>query len=206
MLEIWGRSNSVNVQKVLWCCEEMALRYERFDAGGPFGIVDSQKYRSLNPNGLVPTIVDDGFVLWESNVIVRYLAAKHSSGVLWPDDPETRARADCWMDWSNTILWPHLRPLFLGIVRTAPEKRDPAALEEARVRTAQALRIVDAHLETRSYLAGDEFSMGDIVLGCVIWRWMALPIERPALSNVQRWFESLGQRSAYRKIVLLPLS
>lgn len=184
----------------------MALPYERIDAGGTFGIVESREYRQLNPNGLVPTIVDDGFVLWESNVIVRYLAAKHSAGALWPADPAVRARADCWMDWSITVLWPLLRPLFLGIVRTAPDKRDPILLEDARSKTAQALDIVDAHLETREYMAGDELSMGDIPLGCVIWRWMALPIERPALANVQRWFESLARRSAYNKFVMLPLS
>ena len=206
MLQIWGRSNSVNVQKVLWCCEEMALPYERIDAGGPFGVVESPEYRELNPNGLVPTIVDDGFVLWESNVIVRYLAARHSAGALWPEDPAARARADCWMDWSNTVFWPTIRPLFLGIVRTAPDKRDPAALEQARSKTAQALQIAEAHLETRQYMAGDAFSMGDIPLGCAIWRWMTLPIERPVLSNVQRWFDSLARRPAYERLVMHPLS
>jgi glutathione S-transferase len=206
MLVIWGRNNSVNVQKVLWCCEEMGLGYERIDAGGAFGVVNTPQYRSLNPNGLVPTIDDDGFVLWESHAIVRYLAARHAAGSLWPEDLRIRAEADRWMDWNHTTFWPAIRVLFLGLVRTAPEQRDARALEESRLKTAEALGIVDARLKTAGYLAGDRFTMGDIALGCGIWRWMALPIERPELPGVQRWFDSLAQRPAYRKIVMLPLS
>ena len=206
MLVVWGRNNSVNVQKVLWCCEEMALGYERIDAGLTFGVVNTPQYRSLNPNGLVPTIDDDGFVLWESNAIVRYLAAKHASGSLWPEDLKVRADADRWMDWSNTTFWPAIRTLFLGLVRTAPDKRDPKALEESRLKTAEVLGIMDAHLKTHTYLAGDTFTMGDIVLGCGIWRWMAMPIERPALPNVQRWFDTLARRAPYKNFVMLPLT
>lgn len=206
MLVIWGRNNSVNVQKVLWCCEEMALEYERRDAGAAFGVVDTPAYRRLNPNGLVPTIEDDGFVLWESHAIVRYLAAKHARGGLWPGDPKSRADADRWMDWKHTTFWPAIRTLFLGLIRTAPEQRDAKALEDSRLKTAEVLRIADAALARRAYLGGDALTMGDIALGCGIWRWMALPIERPSLPNVQRWFESLAQRPAYRKIVMLPLT
>jgi glutathione S-transferase len=206
MLVIWGRKNSVNAQKVLWCCEEMNLAYRRIDAGGAFGVVDTAEYRNLNPNGLVPTIEDDGFVLWESNAIVRYLAATHSAGDLWPDDLRTRADADRWMDWSNTTFWTAFRPLFLGLVRTAPEKRDPKALEDARVKTASVLEIADSYLSSRAFLAGERFTMGDIALGCGIWRWMSLPIERPALANVQRWFDSLAERPAYQAVVMQPLS
>ena len=206
MLVIWGRDNSVNVQKVLWCCEELRLAYERIDAGGSFGVVNSPQYRALNPNGLVPTMEDEGFVLWESNAIVRYLAAKHASGNLWPTDLRRRAEADRWMDWENTTLWPALRPLFLGLVRTAPEKQDTRALDESRQRTVDALRIAESHLATREYLAGDTVTMGDIPLGCAIWRWLMLPIERPPLPHVQRWFDGLTRRSPYRKIVMLPLT
>jgi glutathione S-transferase len=205
MLVIWGRNNSVNVQKVLWCCEEMAVPYERRDAGGAFGVVNTPEYRSLNPNALVPTIDDEGFILWESNAIVRYLAAKHGAGSLWPDDPKVRAVADQWMDWMNSTFWPAIRPLFMGLVRTAPDKRDPRGLEDSRLMTATALRVVDAHLESRDFLAGDTLTMGDIVLGCGIWRWMAMPIERPALPGVQRWFDALARRPAYGKTVMRPL-
>jgi glutathione S-transferase len=154
MLVIWGRNSSVNVQKVLWCCEELALPYRRIDAGGAFGIVGTPEYRRLNPNGLVPTIDDDGFVLWESNAILRYLAAKHPAGTLWPADPAARAAGDQWMDWSATTFWPAIRPLFLGLIRTAPDKRDPKVLEDSRRATADALAILDAHLASRDYVAG----------------------------------------------------
>jgi glutathione S-transferase len=206
MLMVWGRNNSVNVQKALWCCEEIGLEYSRIDAGLAFGVVNTPEYRKLNPNGVVPTIDDDGFVLWESNAVVRYLAAKHSEGRLWPRDVVMRANADRWMDWQTTTLWPALRPLFMGLVRTPAEKRDPPALEESRLKTAQVLSVLEGYLGTSEFAAGEDFTMGDIPLGCAVWRWMALPIERPPLPNVQRWFDALEQRPAYRKAVMLPLS
>ena len=206
MLVIWGRINSINVQKVLWCCEELALEYRRVDAGGAFGIVNTPEYRKLNPNGLVPTIEDDGLVLWESNAIVRYLAAKYPAAGIWPTDLRTRALADQWLDWSHTTYLPALRNMFLGLVRTVPEKRDMPAIEQSRADTATALEIVEAHLATHDYLAGNAFTMGDIAMGCGVWRWLSLPIERPALPNVQRWFERLALRPPYRKAVMLPLT
>lgn len=206
MLIVWGRKNSVNVQKVLWCCEEIAVEYQRIDAGGDFGIVKTPQYLSLNPNAVVPTIEDEGFVLWESNAIVRYLAAKHATGSLWPDDLKTRAEADQWMDWSSSTFWTALRPLFIGLIRTPANQRDPNLLEDLRRKSAAALAIVDRHLESRVFLAGDNFTVSDIALGCGVWRWMALPIQRPSLPNVQRWFDSLTERPAYKKIVMLPLS
>lgn len=206
MLVIWGRNNSINVQKVLWCCEELGLPYRRHDAGLAFGVVNTPEYRKLNPNGLVPTIEDGGFVLWESNVIVRYLAAKHADGSLWPAELRTRAEADRWMDWQQTTLWPSVRPLFMGLVRTPPEKRDAKALEETRLKAIDVLGVLERRLQASAFAAGDAFSMGDIPLGCALWRWMALPIERPALPGVQRWFDALGKRAAYRSIVMQPLS
>ena len=207
MLVIWGRNNSVNVQKALWCCEETGIPYQQVDAGGAFGVVNTPAYRKLNPNGLVPTLSeDDGFVLWESNAIVRYLAAKHGAGNLWPDDPHIRAAADQWMDWQVSTFWPAIRSLFLGLVRTPPAERDSKAIEGSREKTAEVLGIVDAHLASRPFLAGDAMTMGDIPLGCGVWRWMALPIERPRLPNVQRWFDSLARRPAYKKTVMLPLT
>jgi glutathione S-transferase len=206
MLRIWGRSNSVNVQKALWACEEMELPYERVDAGGSFGVVNTQQYRNLNPNGLVPTIEDDGFVLWESNAIVRYLAAKHGAGKLWPEDLKVRAEADRWMDWQNTTFWPTFRPLFWNLVRTPPDQRDQAAMDESQLKTGEILGYLDAHLRNRSYIVGDALTMGDIPLGCAVWRWYGLQIERPELVNVQRWFDTLSMRAAYKKIVLQPLT
>ena len=206
MLVVWGRTNSINVQKVLWCCEEIGVEYRRVDAGGAFGVVNTPEYRKLNPNGLVPTIEDDGLVLWESNAIIRYLAAKHSTGHLWPTDLRTRALADQWLDWSHTTYLPALRDMFLGLVRTAPDQRDMRAIEQSRVQTAAALEIVDAHLARHEYLAGDAFTMGDIAMGCGVWRWLSLPIERRALAHVQRWFNRLAQRGACRQVVMQPLS
>jgi len=206
MLRIWGRDNSVNVQKALWVCEEMQLPYERVDAGGTFGVVNTPQYRNLNPNGLVPTIEDDGFVLWESNAIVRYLAARHSAGKLWPEDLRVRAEADKWMDWQAGTFWPTFRPLFWNLVRTPVDQRDEKAMEESRLRTAEILGYLDAHLKGRPFVAGETFTMGDIPMGCAFWRWMSIAIKRPDQPNLKRWFDSLGQRPAYKKVVMLPIT
>jgi glutathione S-transferase len=206
MLRIWGRVNSVNVKKALWCAEELGLAYERIDAGMQFGVVNTPEYRRLNPNGLVPTIEEDGFVLWESHAIVRYLAAKHDPGGLWPEDLRVRADADRWMDWANTVVWGPLRTVFWGLVRTPAEKRDEKAIEEARRKTAEHLAILDAALAGRNFVAGERLTVGDIPLGSYLQLWMRLPIERPRRPNVEAWFERLLSRPAYRKIVDIPLA
>ncbi len=206
MLKIWGRNNSVNVQKVLWCCEEMGVKYERLDAGGPFGVVNTPQYRTLNPNGLVPTIEDGPFVLWESNAIVRYLTAKHSAGKLWPENLKIRAEADRWMDWMVSSFWPAFRPLFWNLVRTPIDQRDANAMEDSRLKSAELLGYLDAHLKHRTYIAGDGLTMGDVPMGCAIWRWYGLQIDRPDLPSLRRWFDNLRQRPDYESTVMLPLT
>ena len=205
-LTVWGNADSVNVQKVLWCCEELGLAYRRVDAGRHFGVVGTPEFLAMNPNGLVPTIDDGGFVVWESNAIVRYLAAKHAPGTLWPIDPMARANADRWMDWASSTLWPTMVPLFRAFFRTPQARRDPAAIEAARLATLEALRILDRQLAGTAYVGGDAFTMGDIAAGCAAWRWVAMPVERPALPHLERWLASLARRDPYRKVVMLPLS
>ena len=204
MLRVWGRENSINVQKVLWCCDELGLEHERIDAGGPFGFPDD--YRSMNPNGLVPTISDDGFTLWESNTIVRYLCSKHGSGALYPEDLRKRADAGRWMDWQLGTLWAAMRPVFIGLVRTPPEMRDVAAIEAARRQTADAWDILEAHLEGRVYALGEAFTMADIPLGVSIYRWLQLPVERPPIPNLEAYHWRLAERTAFRERVMLPLT
>jgi len=206
MLKIWGRANSVNVKKVLWAAEEMGLHYERIDAGLQFGVNKTPEYLRMNPTGLVPTIEDDGFVLWESHAIVRYLAAKHSAGKLWPTDLRRRAEAERWMDWTFTFQREFQRPIFWPLVRTPPEKRDLNAIEAARKVCVELLRIPEAYLAERPYLGGDELTIGDIPLGCHVQLWMRLPIERPPQPHLKAWFERLCERPAFRRIVDIALS
>lgn len=206
MLKIWGRATSLNAQKVLWCCDEIGLSYERIDAGLAYGVVDTPAYRKLNPNGLVPTIDEDGFVLWESQAIIRYLAGRYALGSLCPADPRTRALADQWMDWNHTAFWPLMRPVFAGLVRTPPEKRDMAAIEDGIRKSGAILRILDEHLASHAYVTGDSFTMGDIPLGCGVYRFMALPIDRPSLPNLERWSQAIAKRPAFCQRVALPLS
>jgi glutathione S-transferase len=205
MLKIWGRVNSVNVKKVLWAMEELGVKYERVDAGMEHGVVKTPEYQKMNPNSLVPTIDDDGFVLWESHAIVRYLAAKHGAGTLWPADLKQRADSDRWMDWAFTFQ-ASLRAVFWGLIRTPAEKRDLKAIEDGKKRCGELLAIPDQALAHRPYVVGNSLTIGDIPLGCHVQLWMRLPIERPSQPNLERWFERLGTRAPFRKIVDIPLS
>ena len=151
MLKIWGRTNSVNVKKALWAAEELGLKYERVDAGMQFGVTKTPEYLKMNPTALVPTIDDDGFVLWESHSIVRYLAAKHAPGTLCPADPKARADAERWMDWAFTFQ-NAMRNVFWGLIRTPPEKRDPKAIEEGRKKSIELLAIPESILSKKAYI------------------------------------------------------
>ena len=206
MLRVWGRVNSVNVKKVLWCVEELGLKYERIDAGMEHGLVGTPEYQAMNPNARVPTIDDDGFVLWESNAIVRYLSLKYGLGTLCPEDPRMRADADRWMDWSTAQVAPTFRDVFWGMVRTAPEKRDLALIEKNRAATAKTLDILNRLLATRPFVAGAHLTMGDIPIGCYVHLWMSLPISRPAHPNLVAWHKRLLERPAFNSGVNTPLS
>jgi glutathione S-transferase len=206
MLKIWGRTNSVNVKKALWAAEELGVKYERVDAGMQFGVTKTPEYMKMNPNSLVPTIEDDGFVLWESHTIVRYLSAKYGLDKLCPSDLKARADAERWMDWAFTFQ-SAMRSVFWGLIRTPPDKRDAAAIEESRVKSNQLVsNVLERCLQGRKYVAGDTFTMGDIPIGCEAQRWIRCPIERPKLPNVEAWFERLRERPAFRRIVDIPLS
>ena len=149
--------------------------------------------------------------MWESNAIVRYLTAKHSAGDLWPDDLAVRVEADRWMDWSSTTFWPAFRPLFWNLVRTPPEQRNRTEIERSFDRSAELLGYLDRHLTKRTHVAGNRFGMGDIPMGCAVWRWLALPEDllekpRPEYPALRAWFETLSERACYRKGVMKPLT
>jgi glutathione S-transferase len=206
MLKIWGRLSSVNVQKVVACANELGIRYERVDAGGKFGVVDTPAYLRLNPNGLVPVIEDGNFVLWESNAIVRYLARVYGAGTLWPDDAREGADADRWMDWQATALTPAMFGAFWNLVRVAPDKRNPAAVEESAAKTEALMAILDAHLGSRPYVAASRYTMGDIPVACAVHRWLGLPLERVARPNVAAWMARITARPAYDGVLTLPIT
>jgi glutathione S-transferase len=205
-IRIWGRTDSSNVQKVLWCCDELGVDYERVDLGGKFGGNRAGSYLRLNPNGLVPTIEDGEFVLWESNSVLRYLVDKYGGGRLLPRTPEDRASANRWMDWQLTTAGPAMVPLFWGLLRTPEEKRDQAVIDQALKAATQVWDILNQYLAKKSFLAGDAFSIGDIPLGVWAHRWFNLPIERPTMGNLVAWYDRLGVRTAYQTHVMLPLT
>jgi glutathione S-transferase len=205
-LRIWGRPNSINVQKVVWTCEELGVPYDRTDAGGAFGIVGTPEYKAMNPNGVVPVIDDDGFILWESNAITRYLAAKHGAGTLWPSDLRVRADADRWMDWQCTEYSPRMRLAFWNLIRTPKEKQDAAAIEESRAGSEAMTAILDAALTGRRFVAGDRFTMGDIPVGVAVHRWLGMPMAREPRPALEAWYARVMARPAAGRVLVSPIS
>jgi glutathione S-transferase len=208
VLRIWGRKTSSNVQKVMWAIGELGLAHERIDIGGPFGKNKEAAYLAMNPNGLVPTLEEeDGFLLWESNSILRYLGAKFGAGKLEPADLRERALASQWMDWQLSVVGPAIFGAFWGLIRTPPEKRDQAAIAASKARTTAAMKILDAQLARTAFVADDQFSMGDIPVGIMAYRFRQLVPERPPLDNLERWYADISARPAFRDHVsAVPLS
>ena len=199
MRRVWGRANSSNVAKVVWLLDEIGLEYERIDLGGPFGGTHEAGYLAMNPNALVPTLEEDGFTLWESNTILRYLAGQHAAPrALWPAEGRARANVDRWLDWTQTTLGPPQTALFQGLVRAPVEKRDMGAMEAALAATGKVWAVLDTQLERHEYVAGPDFTLADIAPGVHAHRWFSFAIGKPELRHLRRWYERLLERPAYR--------
>ncbi|TMK41080.1 MAG: glutathione S-transferase [Alphaproteobacteria bacterium] len=207
-LTIWGRANSVNVQKVLWCLRELDLAYQRIDAGMQFGKNDQPAYLSMNPNGRVPTLVDGDFVLWESNSVMRYLCLAYGKeSPIYPQAPKRRAAVDRWLDWTLSTVQPVDRPVFWALVRTPVEKRDMAAIQKDVDAEAVVWRIVETQLTTRRFLEGDEFTIADIAVGTYARRWLGVEgVTKPMLPNLERWFAQFADRPGFVQFVAPPMS
>ena len=188
--------------------EELSLPYERIDVGGPFGRTKEPFYVAMNPNSVVPTLQEpNGFTLWESNAILRYLASVHADGKpIWPADPQARANIDRWMDWQQTILGPPQTVVFQGLIRTAPESRDNKAIEQALVRVGEIYALLDQQLSQHAYLAGPDFTLADIPCGIQVHRWFSFDLERPTLPHLRAWYDRLLERPAYRTYCATPLT
>lgn len=196
MLKIWGRMSSINVRKVVFTAQELGLPFERIDAGSEFGVVKTPQYLERNPNALVPLLEDGPFALWESNVIVRYLCAKHSAGALYPEDLAQRFDAERWMDWQQTTLSPAGRNAFIQWFRTPLAQRDMDLVARSTAATEALMALLDLHLARRAFMAGDRLTMADIPIACEVHRWQALPQARPERLHLQRWYDAVRSRPA----------
>lgn len=204
MLTIWGRRNSLNVQKVMWTIGELGLDHRHVDAGGAAGGLDSDEFGAMNPHRRVPVIDDGGIVVWESHAIVRYLCARHGGGELWCTDAAERARADRWMDWMLATLQPDFMALFWGFYRTPAARRDQALIRDRTARCARHFQLLDDELRDNEFLAGARPTVADIAVGTALYRYFAIDVERPALPAVAAWYRRLADRPAYRMHVMRP--
>lgn len=217
MLKIWGRPNSIHTQRVLWACEEAGLSFELILAsatmgpdghisggGAAFGIVDTQEYRAMNPNGAIPTMDDDGFILWESNTICRYLAQSYAPEPLFGGDLKTLGLASQWMDWTNTQLEPALHVLVMELVRLPEAERDPAAVEATRCSVLPALRCLNDHLGDQAYVAGEKFTIGDIAPAAAAYRWGLFALGAPPMPHLADWQARLAECDGFRRHIAPP--
>jgi len=206
MLKIWGRISSINVRKVVLATQWMGLPFERIDAGHEFGVVRTAPYLARNPNALVPVLEDGDFVLWESNVIVRYLCARHSLGDLYPEALPARFDAERWMDWQQTALNPAGRDAFVQHFRTPLEQRDHSLIERSAAATEPLLDLLDAHLAVRPFVAGNAMTMADFPLACEIHRWRAVPVPHPTRPHLDRWYDAIRRAPAASGVLDVSLS
>jgi glutathione S-transferase len=203
MLKFFGRATSDSVQKAIWMLGETQQPFEHIELGGRFGGLQNADYLRLNPHGQVPTLCDDEVVVWESNAIIRYLAAKHFSGTVWPVDAAQRSYAEQWMEWAQTQLYPDFNKLFWLTVRTPPAEHDHALIGETHARVIDYYTVLEAQLAGRDYVTGQELSIADFPAGATLYRFFKMPIERPALPNITAWYTRLSQRPAYRQHVMV---
>ena len=205
MLKIWGRQSSSNMQALMWCVGELGLEFDRTDAGFTYGVVDTPEYRAINPNGTVPTVIDgDNPPLWETGAILRYLAGKYGSDAFWPKEPYARANVDRWAEWSKiNIASNFTAPVFWRTVRTAPSRRDPAAIDDALRKLGVFLDVAETHLAHQRYLADDHFTLADIQFGHCLYRYFDIDIDRADRPNLRRYYETLAERPAYREHVMI---
>jgi glutathione S-transferase len=206
MLTIWGRPTSLNSIKVFWCLDEIGIDYAVELYGLGYRSLDEPEFLAVNPNRMVPVLGDDGFILWESHAIVRYLAAVYGAGTLCPADPKTRALADMWMDWMVQNIKYRLRAVFHTRYRPGSAAADPVAAEKGLAEIAAWWAILDDHLKTNDYVAGADFTMGDIPLGCALHRYREMVPDRPEMPALEAWFARLAERPAYRKHAMQPLA
>lgn len=206
MLRIWGRITSINVRKAVWTAQELGLEFERLDAGGAFGITKTPEYIAMNPNSVVPTLVDGDFTLWESNVIVRYLCAKHSMGNLYPTDLKERFNAERWMDWQQTTFSPSGRDAFWQLIRVPEPERDMIKVEASISGTEILLDRFEAHMSTTEYVGGDKLTMADIPMACEIHRWFGLNLPSKPRPHVEAWYAKMLARPGSKNVFTLPLA
>lgn len=205
MLQIWGRANSINVQKVMWTVGELGLEHVRHNVGGKAGGLDTPEFGAMNPHRTIPVIDDGGTIVWESGAIVRYLAARYGSGSLWPEDPAVRAVADQWAEWTHTTLQGAFLRLFQAVAKTPPQRQNVQRILNMSQRVAALYRRLDAHLADRPFIAGDSFTMGDIPAGATLYRFYAMDLPaRPDLPNLKAWHDRLREREAFRQHVEIP--
>ncbi|MGM4980236.1 glutathione S-transferase family protein [Rhizobium sp. SG570] len=205
MLTVWGRKSSSNVQALMWCIGELGLAYERIDAGFKYGVNDTAEFLGMNPNGTVPVLrEDDGEPLWETGAIIRYLAAQHGDEAFWPDDARRRAQIDKWAEWAKlNITLNFTGPVFWRVVRTAPALQDQQAIAAALTALGAKLDIAERQLERHRFLAGDDLTLADIQFGHVLYRYFDIDIPRPSLPRLERYYENLTERPAFREHVMV---
>jgi glutathione S-transferase len=206
MITIWGRNTSSNVQKVLWLCEEVGVKFDRKDVGGSFGGLDTPQFVALNPNKSIPVIEDGGTVVWESHAILRFLAAKYGPDDIYPAEPAARSLVERWLDWHLGVLAPAITPVFLGYFRTPAAARNEAELSRQVAHLRSAMTLLDHEIANRAFIAGDDLTIADIAFGNSVWRWLAFPFQRPKLPNLEAWQARIAERPGHRIHIAQPVS
>jgi glutathione S-transferase len=199
MLKIHGYAGSINVRKVLWTCVELGLPFERIDWGGGTRPVSDPEFLKLNPVGMIPVLEDAGQFFWESNSIVRYLASREGRHDLLPAAPAERAQVEKWMDWQVSDFNNSWRYVFQATVRKNPSFQDEKQIAASWQQFCTMVRMLDNELaRTGAYITGPHFTCADICIGLSVHRWKSIPMERPDLPQMDRYYALLCEREGFR--------
>ncbi|TCB78767.1 glutathione S-transferase family protein [Acinetobacter sp. ANC 4173] len=200
MIKILGRTDSINVRKVLWLCDELDLPYQREDWGRGFRSPQESEFLQLNPNATIPVLIDDELILWQSNSIIRYLANAYAGTALYPTEPKTRALIDQWIDWQGIELNNSWVYALMHLIRNSPEHQDLQEVEKSIQAWNSMMLILENQLaNTQAYVAGQQFSLADIPIGLSVQRWYLTPFDKPDTPHIKNYYDLLSQREAYLK-------
>jgi glutathione S-transferase len=201
MITIYGRTTAWNVRKVLFFLEDVGIPYERLDYGRGFSPTNTPEFLALNPNAMVPVLADGSTVIWESHTILRYLAAKNGPESYYPSNLERRAQCDQWLDWKIAHVSPAIRPLFFRHFLKMGEFTD-REVQEGEAECAKLFTILDRQLgKTGAYVTGPDITVADSSIGMAVHRWLNLPLKRPSLAHVERYYAALSRLPSYEKTV-----
>lgn len=203
MITLFGRHSSDNTNKVTWCCGELGLKFAFVELQIGEAHLNSEVV-AHNPSARVPVLIDGNVALFESNTIVRYLAASYGNGHLTSPNVMKRSQLEKWMDFQTSQLEYPISILHRGYIRN-PGEISEDLIDCVRRQAEEAFLVLDRILVSQNWLGGREFSIADIPCGVMAYRWFSYPVRKMPMPALEAWYERLRLRPAFVRHVMVQL-